>query len=424
MTNDVSKSTLPQRHKPSKKRSKPDTRDSNSSISDTSVTFEKSTVINHHINTHHSDGITLVHSLLEKSATGPHQKTSSTHRKPSKPLLFDYLEPNLNSILKTCNSQTTGTVNDPSSKLVKTNNTPTSSLFTATNQICNHLDQYANANTAPSHEESPNSKLCKSVSFQDDSFRVKDDAVDLWRQARSAISSAEKAKLRSNHLKQLAEDDNLPGWALGLQPIPQHIIPESSYQAVVQQVKEAGKRILNTMSQELRDKYCRDTAKGNALIISVEHVYGENSTDANKALSLLAGLVQKDRDQMTQLLSKKRAEVTENPIDDEAIKNKWFQSKPTKNHLQNNPNTNRRLRQNRSRSRGRRPPTNRPNRGSNSRARSPSTSNRTRSRSPAHKANQKTASRGQPMLKQSQKKSQATLNLTEKERALIMALRQ
>ena len=92
-------------------------------------------------------------------------------------------------------------------------------------------------------------------------------------------------------------------WAVGLAPVPAYLVPKERISPLVNKIKEAGRHLVLSIVEELQSKYSKDTAKGTALIRSVEHVYGSDTENANIALTL-STLISKDRENVNSLLQR------------------------------------------------------------------------------------------------------------------------
>jgi hypothetical protein len=142
-------------------------------------------------------------------------------------------------------------------------------------------------------------------------------AVHQWRAARSAYSAQAKALSRADHLQLLLDGQNLPKWAVGVEPLPGYLEP--LLVQIITLKNSQGKELLRQAITLLRQKAEDDGRVGRACLQTVESLYHNEHNRAgwDQAHNLLTAVITSDRQKCDQQLQKRFTAITDNPITQE-----------------------------------------------------------------------------------------------------------
>lgn len=152
---------------------------------------------------------------------------------------------------------------------------------------------------------------------QEQTIRIRDDALDVWRAARSAYSMAFKLEARSESQNTMAEEGMLPRWALGLEPLPEYFLPLED--EIVTLVKDHAKQLLQKTAHAMARKAVTLQTKGQALLTAVDNIYDQDLVGRQEARALLESLVDRDRESERAKLQKRRHDLLDRPVLDTEI---------------------------------------------------------------------------------------------------------
>ena len=178
-----------------------------------------------------------------------------------------------------------------------------------------------------------------------------------WRQARSFLSAQAKAEARAEHLDQLAHSDNIPGWALGLEPLPGYL--DRDIAEIIRYKRMHAIETLKHTRDLLQTKAREHGVTGRAQLITCQIIYKDQDAAWNQAKDLLSQLVGNDRAKCITALKKRTEYLMEHPLSEDAISKQLLEG--SRNGSRRQPPRNR----SRSRSPGQNQENRRPNNRSN-----------------------------------------------------------
>jgi len=143
-------------------------------------------------------------------------------------------------------------------------------------------------------------------------------ALDPWRKARSYLSADAKFRVRALHLKNLAENQLLPSWTLGLAPVPGYL--DTAISELVRYRSIQAQELLRIASTALSNKATEYRTTGAAYKATVANVYGNDALGLDAAQSKLKQLVKRDAQICHDTLASRTEELRRNPTTDDMIK--------------------------------------------------------------------------------------------------------
>jgi len=154
-----------------------------------------------------------------------------------------------------------------------------------------------------------------SVSLQAQ-FEVLPKAVDVWRLARSNLSSEAKANVRAEHVHKLVTNGKIPAWTLDQGPIPGYAEP--FLDEVIRLKRMQALELLNLTQHQLLLRATMFKEIGTAHLTTCQTLYGEDQ-GFTRAKDLLATLVGRDKAETITSLNKRYDQISEKPVSDDAI---------------------------------------------------------------------------------------------------------
>jgi hypothetical protein len=182
-----------------------------------------------------------------------------------------------------------------------------------------------NKNTTDGTSQATSTNICETHTTNDfpilslqEKLEVLPQALLPWRQARSLLSAQAKAEARATHLDQIKQAGLIPKWALGLDPIPGYLEPET--EALVNLKKHHAIEIVQASRDMLLGRARTHSTTGRASLITCEILYKDNLDEWTRAKDLLAQLVGSDRAKCVTTLRSRLDSLAENQDLDDEIK--------------------------------------------------------------------------------------------------------
>lgn len=155
-----------------------------------------------------------------------------------------------------------------------------------------------------------------SVSLQE-KLTVTPAALPTWRSARSNLSAEAKAQARMAHIDQLINQGLLPGWAIGIDPIPGFLEP--CIDEFVRLKRHHGIEVLQLAKTQLLARSKEHSTVGQACLLTCETIYAQDPEAWNRAKDLLSTLVGGDKARCTTGLNKRQEYVSQHAISNKDI---------------------------------------------------------------------------------------------------------
>jgi hypothetical protein len=163
--------------------------------------------------------------------------------------------------------------------------------------------------------------ILPSALFQEEPVEIPPIALEIWRDARGHLSSEARCTARANYITYLADNNVLPKWSVGLEPLPGFL---QNHDETVQQLVELrhmqGLEVLRSASQALQGQSQHHRQVGNVYRHSLRVAYGENDAGLQEANSKLNSLVTRDRDACRNTLTRRAETLNQYPLTDEKLK--------------------------------------------------------------------------------------------------------
>jgi len=168
--------------------------------------------------------------------------------------------------------------------------------------------------SAPSDTD-PNN-VPSSVSLQE-LLDIPENALETWRRARGHMSAEAKALIRADHAEKLADDNLLPLWTVGLAPLPGYLKP--IIQDLTRLRHMQGLEMLRAIHDSLIREATSHRQAGTAQQHALQFLFGDQHESLRKAIAKIGILVNRDREECKNTLTKRTEALRNDPLKDETI---------------------------------------------------------------------------------------------------------